>query len=224
MPAAARPISVATSSPTSTRPITPSTIKRIAHAGLAQQSRDELGERPGGRGPTQNGQQRRADPPVSTATATPTVSRAGASPSTHSGTAYALDMTAAATPASARCRRLSLARAAPSNSPLTCAANASRSAHAARSRPTGDHAGKRAAHAPQRGGRRSHLVGLARTQPAILRPLRTGIRAAHPRRLSGHRPAFLTTIWPYPWPTKTGSDLAAFAALFRNELKRFAAL
>lgn len=41
---------------------------------------------------------------------------------------------------------------------------------------------------PQRGGRRSHLVRLAQTQPRMLRPLRTGIRAAQPRRLSGHRP------------------------------------
>ena len=40
---------------------------------------------------------------------------------------------------------------------------------------------------PQRRGRRSHLVGLAYTQPGMLRPLGTGIRAAHRRRLSGHR-------------------------------------
>ena len=41
---------------------------------------------------------------------------------------------------------------------------------------------------PQGGGRRSHLLGLTQTQPRMLRPLRTGIRAAHRRRLSGHRP------------------------------------
>jgi len=57
----------------------------------------------------------------------------------------------------------------------------------------------------QRGGRRSHLLGLTQTQPRMLRPVGTGIRAAHSRRSSGHRPCLpdndLATS-RYPWPTK----------------------
>jgi hypothetical protein len=76
---------------------------------------------------------------------------------------------------------------------------------------------------PQRGGRRGHLLGLTQTQPRTLRPLRTGIRAAHLRRSSGHRPCLpdndLATS-RYPWPTRRAA-ICGICSAFSQPVEAF---